>query len=224
VLAVGAAERFLFAVADGVGGLADGADASRTAIRTLEESFTSAGAGEYTEERLLSALSSANIRIVESRNPTTAKLSGSTVVALLLQPEDGSFVVAHVGDSRAYLVREGKLEPLTGDHSLVADQVRAGIMTTEEAAVSRNRHVITRSLGIGPEVDVELQVRRSTEKGDAFLLCSDGLTDIVADDEIEAMLVAMEDERKAARALIELANERGGPDNISVVVVRIVGV
>ncbi|MGE0600811.1 MAG: PP2C family serine/threonine-protein phosphatase [Dehalococcoidia bacterium] len=224
VLAVGASERFLFAVADGVGGLADGADASKTAIRTLEQSFKDGAKGEYSESQLVADLSSANARIVEARNPETAKLSGSTIVTLLLQPEDQSFVVAHVGDSRAYLVRNRKIEPLTGDHSLVADQVRAGILTKEEAAASHNRHVITRSLGINLELEVEVQARRAAEKGDTFLLCSDGLTDVVTDDEIESLLAAMTSERDCARALVDLANERGGPDNISVVLVHVVGV
>ncbi|MGE3074067.1 MAG: PP2C family serine/threonine-protein phosphatase [Dehalococcoidia bacterium] len=223
VLAVGGSERFLFAVADGVGGLADGADASKTAIRTLEQSFKN-GSTEYSEAQLAGDLSSANARIVEARNPETSKLSGSTIVTLLLQPDDQSFVVAHVGDSRAYLVRDRKIEPLTGDHSLVADQVRAGILTKEEAATSHNRHVITRSLGINLELEVELQARRPAAKGDTFLLCSDGLTDVVTDDEIESYLAAMTNERECARALVDLANERGGPDNISVVIVHVVGV
>lgn len=223
VLAVSAPGRHLLVVADGVGGLADGAQASQSTVRALEESFARTDR-PYGPEQLVADLAAVNSSIVEDRDRNEGRMSGSTVVAILFEPAAASFVVAHVGDSRAYLLRDGALERLTEDHSLVAEQVRAGILTDEEAASSRHRHVITRSIGIEQDLSIELSPARSLKPGDRFLLCSDGLTDLVGDAELERLLSGQGDQRNTARVLVDLANDRGGPDNISVVVADVEGV
>lgn len=210
--------RYLFAVADGVGGLAGGADASRTTVDALAASFDHPDGGPAASE-LLASILEANRQIVASRLNELDGPSASTLVALLF--DRVTFETAHVGDSRAYLRREGGLVRLTEDHSLIHQQVRSGILTEEEAVLSRHRHVITRSLGANPEVEVEQRPPEGFRDGDVFVLCSDGLTDVVADAEIDEVLGSGADAVATATRLVELANSRGGPDNISVVVVRV---
>lgn len=210
--------RYLFVVADGVGGLAGGAAASRITVDVVGLGFDrSAGAGGAAE--LDAGLQEANRQIMESRNHEGDGAGASTIVALLFGPS--TFETAHVGDSRAYLQRGRSLMRLTQDHSLIHEQVRSGILTEEQASLSRQRHVITRSLGMLPRVDVEQRPAESLEHGDAFVLCSDGLTDVVSDDEISEVLAAGAEAEATAARLVDLANARGGPDNISVIVVRV---
>lgn len=209
---------YLFAVADGVGGLAGGAAASRTTVEVLGLAFDR-DARLDGAQALAASMQEANRQIVESRANERDGAGASTIVALLFG--ESRFEIAHVGDSRAYLRRGGGLRRLTQDHSLVHEQVRSGILTEEEASLSRQRHVITRSLGTVPRVDVEQRPAEALEHGDAFVLCSDGLTDVVADDEIGELLAAGADAEATAARLVDLANDRGGPDNISVVVVRV---
>lgn len=211
-------DAWLFVVADGVGGLRDGAEASKAAVRILSEEFTNlppSDRGRY----LVTSIEKASTAIGASRGGGSQPVSGSTIVALLMEPGRGA--LAHVGDSRAYRVRDGAITRLTDDHSLVMEQVRAGIITEAEAATSKNRHIVTRSLGVADTVTVDLREPVDLDPGDTFLLCSDGLHDVVNDDEIHGILASTPDEQEAVGKLVELANQRGGPDNISVVLVRI---
>jgi protein phosphatase len=218
VLAVSRDGFSLLAVADGVGGLAAGAAASQTTIRALEEGIDRLGK-EPPDAVLRTQLERANSELYEQHHGRPGKMSGSTIVALVFRDE--SVLVAHVGDSRAYLCRDGSLRRLTEDHSLVAEQVKAGILTPEQAANSKQRHVITRSLGVASTVEIDVEDSLPYRAGDLFLLCSDGLSDVVPDSDLELMLAGGVQVGRTASDLIAVANERGGPDNISVVLARI---
>ena len=173
---------------------------------------------ELTRQKLVHAIRLAGRRIFEkAREQPEYHGMGTTAVVVLV--ERGHAYVAHVGDSRVYLVRDGAIEQLTEDHSLVAEKIRHGLITPEEARSHRMRNVITRSLGYQEDVEVDISVRR-VRPGDRFLLCSDGLSGHVADDEM-ADLVSRLSPQEAARALVELACERGGEDNITTVVARV---
>ena len=207
----------LFAVADGIGSLETGAESSRIAVETLAGAFRH-GAGADPGASLMAAVRQANAVLFAEGEAGTRGRMGSTVVALLLHR--GGCEVAHVGDSRAYRLRDGVLQQLTEDHSFVAEQVRAGHLTEAQARASRHRHIITRSLGAAAEVQIDHRGWEPVQQGDIFLLSSDGLHDVVADDEMAAVLRDHAPET-AARTLIDMANARGGPDNISVIAVRV---
>jgi PPM family protein phosphatase len=209
----------LFAVADGMGGAQAGEVASR---------LTAAAFREYHEadrlapdERLQAIIQEANRRIYErARTDSDVSGMGTTVTAALLT--GGRVTLGHVGDSRAYRIRDGELEQLTDDHSLVADLMRSGSLTPEEAEAHPQRSVITRALGTDPEVDVDT-LAVETEVGDLFLLCSDGLTTMVADDDILGILSAAPTLDDAAKELVRAANTGGGEDNVTVVLFRVEG-
>lgn len=169
--------------------------------------------------RLASAVTLANRKIFEeaAANPLHRGM-GTTIVAAWLK--NGRLSLAHVGDSRAYLLRGGALEQLTADHSLVAENVRRGIMTPQEAETSNLQSVLIRALGSGAEVQVDVSENALLE-GDMLVLCSDGLTRMVTDPEIASTMTTVEPAQAAANRLIELANEYGGVDNATVIVVRI---
>jgi protein phosphatase len=206
----------LFVVADGMGGHAGGATASRLAVRTIEEVFTSAGGAPG--ERLRAAVVAANQRIHElaSRDRSLAGM-GTTAVALAIQ--EGRAWVANVGDSRVYRLRGGDLEQLTRDHSVVAELVRRGALTEAQARVHPRRNEVLRSLGSWPEVEVDLD-EVEVAPGDVFLLCSDGLSGVV-DDEAFAAFLSDSSPEEACRSLIEAAIGQGAPDNVTLQVVRI---
>ena len=143
---------------------------------------------------------------------------GTTLTAALLHGDEISF--GHVGDSRAYVFREGKLKQITNDHSLVEELRRQGKLTRDQAAEHPQRSVITRALGPEPNVDVDTMTF-SARPGDVFLLCSDGLTTMLEDEDVAAILARESDLHKAARRLVRAANERGGRDNITVVLIRL---
>ncbi|MCG6873291.1 MAG: protein phosphatase 2C domain-containing protein, partial [Gammaproteobacteria bacterium] len=145
---------------------------------------------------------------------------GATVVAVTFG-SDG-FTVMHLGDSRLYRLRAGKLFQLTEDHSVVQEFIRQGVLTPEEARLSINKNLVTRALGIEENPEPEF-TDGDLSKGDLYLLCSDGLTDVVQDEEIQKILAAEKDLEAAAGALIDAANEGGGPDNITVVLARVSG-
>ncbi|MFN2240241.1 MAG: Stp1/IreP family PP2C-type Ser/Thr phosphatase [Thermoanaerobaculia bacterium] len=220
----------LFLVADGMGGHAAGEIASRIAgesiaefIRTsLDEDGTWPHA--YDEHlkpgtnRLLAAVKVANSRVIEAmRKDARLRGMGTTVVASLLEGETMS--LAHVGDSRGYHIRGSQLKRITNDHSWVFEQVQAGMLTEAEAEHHPLRNVITRALG-GALTVVPEASEVAIEKGDLFLLCSDGLTGMVPEDEILRLLVEHPNLDEAAEKLIAMANARGGNDNITVVLVR----
>jgi serine/threonine protein phosphatase PrpC len=202
----------LFAVADGMGGAQAGELASRIAVEAMGE-----GAGTSGEERVITLIREANRRIfARSSEDASASGMGTTMTAAVVG-DDGVVTIGHVGDSRAYLLREGRLEQLTQDHSLVAELVRTGKLSAEEAERHPQRSVITRALGTDPDVDVDT-FTVDAQAGDLFLLCSDGLTTMVDDEEIlETIEGSRDDLEQAARVLVRKANRGGGEDNITVV-------
>ncbi len=209
----------LFAVADGVGGAQAGEIASRLAATALEERAPDA----LGEQTLAALLREANDRIYRHalEDPTAAGM-GTVVTALLVDEAAGTVAIGHVGDSRAYRLRSDELEQLTADHSLVGELVRSGQLSTEEAEQHPHRSVITRAVGTEPTVDVET-LSVEMQPGDLYLICSDGLTDIVRDADIAGLILgADKDPDAAAEALVAAANRNGGIDNITVVLFEIV--
>jgi len=207
----------LLVVADGMGGHAGGATASRMAVETVRRVV--GAAGEASGESLRAALEQAN-REVHDQARQEAELAGmgTTGVALLFTG-DGRGWVANVGDSRAYRLREGELVQITEDHSLVAELQRRGVISEEEALVHPRRNEVLRSLGVEPDVTVDV-LELDVRPGDQFLLCSDGLSGVVRDGEI-AEVLRREPPEQAVRTLVDFANERGGPDNVTVQIARI---
>jgi serine/threonine protein phosphatase PrpC len=210
----------LFAVADGMGGHVGGEVAARVAIDALLSSFTR----EPTTNGLLAAFSEANRSVwQESQDQSDLHGMGTTLTAIaLVGGADGRDMIAlaNVGDSRAYVFSEGTVTQVTADHSLAEERMRHGEMTEAEAAVHPQRHILTRALGVSPDVEAdmwELQLRA----GDRIVLCSDGLSNEVSPQEIGRVLAAERDPKKAARKLVGSANEHGGADNITVVVIDV---
>jgi serine/threonine protein phosphatase PrpC len=203
----------LFAVADGMGGAQAGEVASKLAAAALEETDPGSLSGP---ERLVSLIQEANRRVYEraATDPSTSGMGTTMTVALV---ENGGVTIGHVGDSRAYLVREGRLEQLTEDHSLVNELLKSGKLSREEADLHPQRSVITRAVGTDPDVDVDAFVVDATV-GDIFLLCSDGLTDMVGDSDIlETVERHQDDLDRMTKALVSAANRGGGEDNITVI-------
>ncbi len=197
----------LFAVADGMGGAQAGEIASKLAAAALR-------AGP--KEDVAALIQEAN-RLVYERASEDESVSGMGTTVTVALVEDGAVHIGHVGDSRAYLIRDGSLEQLTEDHSLVAELVRSGKLSPEEAEAHPQRSVITRALGTDPEVDVDTFTVQA-RPGDLFLLCSDGLTSMVDDDAILAIVEEnRSDLQRAAKALVDAANRGGGEDNTTVV-------
>jgi PPM family protein phosphatase len=209
----------LFAVADGMGGARAGEIAAGLAAAALEE----AGTATRGEEGITALIEEANRRIWERAitDPATSGM-GTTVTAALVDEATGQVAIGHVGDSRAYLFRNGSLEQLTTDHSLVAELVQSGVLTPEEAERHPQRSAITRALGTEPSVRVETS-SVAAEVGDLFLVCSDGLSAMLDDDEVAAAIEGAGGEpAQAGVALVAAANERGGEDNITVVLFELV--
>ncbi len=222
----------LFVVSDGMGGEAHGEVASALAVATVAshclEAANNVSAPSFAEprpslsektNRLASAVQLANRKIHEAAlsNPRHRGM-GATLLATWLDGRRLS--LAHVGDSRAYLLRGGSLEQLTRDHSLVAEQVRRGILTPQQAEVSTLQSVLIRALGTHEEVEVDADEHLLLE-GDVMLLCTDGLTRMVTDPEIASTILTHPSAQAAADRLVALANDYGGEDNVTVVVVRI---
>jgi PPM family protein phosphatase len=202
----------LFAVADGMGGARAGELASRLAVEAMGEEPESRG-----EERLSTLIREANRRVfARSHEDASASGMGTTMTAAIVG-DDGTVTIGHVGDSRAYRLRDDQLEQLTEDHSLVAELVRSGRLSAEEAETHPQRSVITRALGTDADVDVDVFTVQG-EAGDLFLLCSDGLTTMVEDEDIRRTLSESRDDLEAAaRDLVGRANRGGGEDNITVI-------
>jgi protein phosphatase len=222
----------LFILSDGMGGEAHGEIASSLAVDTIEKvcsapkgdsdgTLAGTSSENWSEQtrRLQSAVFQANFNIYESsQNHPEQRGMGATLTAGWINGSKLS--LAHVGDSRAYLLRTGNLQQLTNDHSLVAEQVRRGIITPQQAEESDMQSVLLRALGAHPEVDVDVDEFDLFPR-DLILLCSDGLTRMVTEPEIAGTLQAETDPEKSAQKLVELANERGGLDNVTVIVVRL---
>jgi protein phosphatase len=203
----------LFAVADGMGGAQAGEVASKLAAAALEDTDLGSAGGE---ERVVALIQEANRRVYERSNADpSASGMGTTITAALVEGTRVTF--GHVGDSRAYLLRDGVLEQLTEDHSLVNELMKSGKLSPEEAETHPQRSVITRALGTDPDVDVDTFVIDAQE-GDLFLICSDGLTTMVGDEDILDLLERNHDDLdRAAKSLVAAANRAGGEDNITVV-------
>lgn len=222
----------LFVLSDGMGGEAHGEVASALAVETIVKFCMDpqADAGEallsnpepsWSEKtkRLTQAVHLANKNIYETAEAHPEQHGmGATLTAAWI---DGSKLsIAHVGDSRAYLLRSGTLQQLTSDHSLVAEQVRRGILTAAEAEESEMQSVLLRALGALPDIEIDTEEHTLFAR-DILMLCCDGLTRMVTEPEIAGTLQAETDPTRAAEKLIALANERGGVDNITVIVVRV---
>ena len=226
----------LYVVADGMGGHASGEVASQMAIDTLREFFRATAADPeatwpykmdksrgYEENRLITSIKLANLRIYEAaqRDP---KLRGMGTTAVGILVVDDGVLIAHVGDSRVYRVRGGKMEQLTEDHSLLNDYIKMKRLSEEEIANFPHKNVIVRALGMKETVKVDTQLDKP-QPGDIYVLCSDGLCGPASDDEIEEIVLAeQKDLKKAAQSLIDRANSNGGPDNITVVLAKVVGI
>lgn len=208
----------LLVVADGMGGSQAGEVASRIAVQTVQRVYA-AGAGDPLDD-LAGAVAAANAA-VHGESVSRPDLSGMGTTCTAVAVLDRDLVFAHVGDSRAYVVRGGRIRQVTHDHSLVAQMVRDGQLTADQARLDPRRNVVTRSVGVGPEVEVDAdRMDGALEPGDTILLCSDGLHGLVSDEEL-ADIASDGDLAAACRGAIALANERGGPDNITVIMARL---
>lgn len=206
-----------YAVADGMGGHASGQVASELALKTVLAQYYS-DPGEDVEECLRAALRAANSYVYDTAQAIPERSGmGTTCTAAVIR--DNELYIAHVGDSRAYLIRDGELRQVTEDHSWVAEQAKRGALTEEEAAMSPFRNVITRSLGASAEVEPDVY-REELRKGDVLILCSDGLSGCVDDAEI-LEIAGGHGPSLAALKLVQRANELGGGDNITVVIMGI---
>lgn len=214
-------------LADGMGGHNAGEVASILAVDSIKTSLAdvvtpeivASGVVDY-KEAMVDAISFANREINEQslENPEYAGM-GTTLVAVLFL--NHSVIYAHVGDSRIYRLRSSKLQRLTSDHSLVQEMIDNGYLSDEEAQESTSRNLITRALGISDEVEVDI-AEQDTEIGDIYLLCSDGLTDLVSDPEINSAIMQHRDDLElASRILVDMANQKGGTDNISIVLAAV---
>jgi serine/threonine protein phosphatase PrpC len=226
-----APELGLFVLSDGMGGLEAGEVASRLAVETVmahcEQAETDPALpvfGKHIEgvsdvcNRLASAVRLANTEIYgHAKNRGGKAAMGATIVVLRFVED--RVCIAHVGDSRAYLLRAGQFDQLTEDHSFVADQVRRGMLTEEEASRSKMHNVLTRALGIDPQVDVDVTEELLMD-GDVYLVCSDGLFRELSGAQITGVLQETDDPQRAASRLVDMANQAGGGDNITVIVVR----
>lgn len=222
----------IYIVADGMGGHLGGEFASRLAVETVRDIFhkfredPETTQTEFSEEvirdigaRLKYAISKASNRVYEEagRNVNLAGM-GTTMVGLVI--DDGKAYIGHVGDSRAYLLQDNEIIQLTEDHSLVAEQIRAGFITEEGAKYHRLKNIITRSVGFQKDVEADILVR-DLEDGDTFLLCSDGLSNMLEDESLLSLVRKSKNLQTACKRLVDEANKSGGEDNISVILVKI---
>jgi protein phosphatase len=226
-------EQGLYIVADGMGGHRAGDVASRLATDSIVDFFRSAVGEDFTwpfhfdsrlsdeENRLLTGIRLANRQIIErSTRSRECHGMGTTVVGALFNEKNGKMYIGHVGDSRAYRLRDGQIEQMTRDHSLVNDYLQAMPELTEEQRSELPKNVITRALGMQEHVVVDLQ-GDDARLGDVYVLCSDGLSGMIDDSEIRDVVAGTVDLDEACRRLVALANEHGGEDNITALVVRI---
>jgi protein phosphatase len=215
----------LAVLADGMGGYNAGEVASGIAVAMLKEEIRNALAGSGKDALPAEALiqensAKANGAIYQTARsqPQYAGMGTTLVIALF---HDSQVTVGHIGDSRLYRFRAGQIEQVTRDHSLLQEQIDSGMISKEQARYSQNKNLVTRAVGIDPEVETEVH-SYDTLPGDIYLLCSDGLSDMVADEEIQSLMEQLQSNLQLAAAqLIQLANDSGGRDNISVILVRV---
>src|ERR1700733_438113 len=216
-------ESGLYIVADGMGGHASGEVASKMAVDYMKEFFVATSSDPertwpykmdrskgYEENRLITGIKLANLRIYESAQRESRQRGMGTTIVVLFAVEDGVYV-AHVGDSRSYRFRDGKIEQLTEDHSLLNDYIKMKRLTAEEIANFPHKNVIVRALGMKDTVKVDTRFE-APRANDIYLLCSDGLSGPVTDDEMLEILKGTNELKLAASKMIERANENGGPD------------
>ncbi|GIW05344.1 MAG: hypothetical protein KatS3mg060_0149 [Dehalococcoidia bacterium] len=217
-LEIAARKGSLLVVCDGMGGHAAGEVASQIAVETILTTYYDA-ASEDPADALVQAIQLANAKIFEqaSQRPDQRGM-GTTCVAVVIRGDE--LTIAHAGDSRAYLLRDGALTRLTRDHSLVEEWVAKGMLPADQADQHPMANVITRALGHAPEVQVEIR-REAAQAGDVLMLCSDGLSGRIGEDVMRTTLLELGNPDQAVAALIALANDSGGPDNISVIVAQI---
>ena len=207
----------LFVVADGMGGAQAGEVASRAAVSAFEEGLPDGPLVETLPARIQTAN-----RVIhdQARSDPAYAGMGTTITAAAIDPGAETVTIGHVGDSRAYRIRDGIIQRLTRDHSLVEEMRRRGQLTEAQAEEHPQRSIITRALGPEPAVDVDLQ-EVAAAPGDLFLLCSDGLTSMLDDDRIRRLIVESDSLDAAARDLVDAANHAGGRDNITVVLFQV---
>ncbi len=207
----------LFIVADGMGGHAGGKEASRIAIDEVPGAFYESR-DQAMPDRLRTAFNQANGKIYDKAHSEAGfERMGTTCTALALV--EGQICIAHVGDTRAYLIAEDGITQLTKDHTLVEEMRREGVITDDEARVHPRRNTLTRALGVEPDLDVDVYDIGAMQSEQRFLLCSDGLAAVTPDELLKVVLAT--EPQKASEQLVALANERGGHDNITVLIVHV---
>lgn len=212
----------LYVVADGMGGHSAGEVASAITVTTLKDAFVSVNPGLHSPEQVAEAIAQANTAVfIEALDDSAKSGMGTTLTGLVVtDPDHHQVVVANVGDSRTYLWRGGKLQQITTDHSHVQTLVDRGAISKAEARVHYQRNIVLRAVGIDAEVQVDL-FSLTVENGDRFILCSDGLVDEADDDEIVTEIKLRSGPQELAERLVQLANDNGGRDNVTVIVVDI---
>lgn len=208
----------LFIVADGMGGHKAGEVASTLATTVVAQLVQEGLVRASSPEKLLrSAINEANRTILEKSLEETAwSEMGTTVLVALLREEN--WYIAHVGDSRAYMIADGAIEQITQDHTFVAEWLKEGLITEQEARTHAQRHGLTETLGVTDDADIAIDIRPWKPKG-CLLLCSDGLTDMIEDSEIKVIVESFTNPDQACAQLVEAANRRGGEDNITVILI-----
>ena len=207
----------IYVVADGMGGHAAGEVASGLLVETARELLDNAGSDAFSEDSLKQVILQANQKIL-AKASQDKRYAGMGTTASILQIREDAGILAHVGDSRIYLFRAGNMQQLTKDHSLVWDLVENGTITAAEAKQHPKRNLLTRAVGVDPELEVDASTF-SVDHGDKFLLCSDGLTNMVSEEAIQATVLDPESSNKAQQ-LVDLALRAGGTDNITAIVVE----
>ncbi len=209
-------EQAVYGVADGMGGHKGGETASRVAVQVIKNALR----GKKPEARALEVgVEAANRRVFDMARHDSALTGMGTTLTFLWEAET-EVHLCHVGDSRAYLLRGGELKQITNDHSLVAELLRNNMISPEAARTHPYRNVITRAVGVDPMVEADI-FRHDKQKDDLWLICSDGLTNMVPDETILSILKEAENEETAADELMALALEKGGTDNITFVLCRV---
>jgi protein phosphatase len=217
-------EQNLFVVADGMGGHKGGETASAIAVATIADFYKSGSPGNNPVKRMQQAIVAANAAI-QKKGSTDASLQGMGTTTVAIHFNGTRAFVGHVGDSRCYLVHPDRIWQVTRDHSLVQEKLRAGLITRAQLKTDRMKNVITRSVGFEDEVNVDVY-QLEPHPGDVFVMCSDGLSGMVDDSEIKDIISDLVfnkgDAEGACKQLIDSANEHGGDDNVTVVMVRVV--
>ncbi len=211
-------QKNLYLVADGMGGCNAGEVASSTAISAFVKAMENAENGEILD-KMISAVAQCNKEVYQKSRENIEFLDmGTTLVAVTIENE--KMFVVHVGDSRVYLFRENNLQQITTDHSYVMELVKIGSITREEAEVHPKRNIITRAIGIREEVEADTVIE-DVKQGDKILLCTDGLSNMVSKGEMTKILIEQCSTEEKVKKLVVLANEKGGLDNISLILIEI---